>query len=84
MSVRGLPHGGPISWGFSGWVPVSDGVPNDRAGRYLVCDYNGEVSIAQRGVAKVWKSQSRKVVIAWARIPMIDDNAFREHYDDRN
>jgi len=80
---RGLPHGGPISYGFSGWTPVSDGMPPDMAASYLACYYDGEVSIIQRGAAKAWESHNGKPVIAWARIPMIDYEAFRQHYDDK-
>lgn len=80
---RGLPHGGPISYGFSGWAPVSDGAPplGDES-EYLVCAVDGRRSICPRGTAETWVDALGVPVIAWARIPMIDHQAFVEHYED--
>lgn len=78
---RGLPHGGPISYGFSGWTPVSDGTHLPINSEYLVCTVDGRRSICLRGTTEPWVDALGVRVIAWARVPQIDHQAFMEHYE---
>lgn len=79
---RGLPHGGPISYGFSGWAPVSEGTRIPINSEYLVCTVDGRRSICLRGTSEPWVDALGVPVIAWARVPQIDHQAFMEHYED--
>jgi hypothetical protein len=79
-----LPHGGPISWGFEGWNSVRDGQPpKGNWGEYLVCATDGLRSTSKRGDDEEWKDNRGITIMAWARIPMIDWEAFLKDFNER-
>lgn len=80
--------GSPISWGFMGWVPVTDNRPtpetdtalsNDR--RWLCVLYDETIELLPApGVNEVWASLAGVPVIAWSRVPLVDFYALLDEY----